>query len=49
MTGPKPLLHRILLHMQVTVGSASSLAMVMINMLFRQWGIEARIPPSEAI
>jgi kynurenine/2-aminoadipate aminotransferase len=38
VTGPKPLISRILFHMQASVIHASSLSMVMVDHLLFKWG-----------
>ena len=38
VTGPKPLVNRIMLHMQVSVISAASLSQVVTNQLLKSWG-----------
>ena len=40
MTGPKPLVDRILLHVQVSVLHASSLSQVIISEMLDLWGVE---------
>ena len=40
MTGPKPLIDRTLLHVQVSVLHASSLSQVIISEMLDMWGIE---------
>ena len=40
VTGPKPLVNQIMLHMQVSVISAASLSQVVTNELLKQWGDE---------
>ena len=40
MTGPKPLVDRILLHVQVSVLHASSLSQVIISEMLDMWGVE---------
>ena len=38
VTGPKPLVNQIMLHMQVSVINAASLSQVVTNELLKQWG-----------
>ena len=40
MTGPKPLIDRTLLHVQVSVLHASSLSQVIISEMLDMWGVE---------
>jgi len=40
VTGPKPVIERIMLHMQVSVLHASSLSQVLVSNLLEQWGSE---------
>jgi len=40
VTGPKPIVDRVMLHMQVSVLHASSLSQVLVSNLLEQWGEE---------
>ncbi|XP_046652485.1 kynurenine/alpha-aminoadipate aminotransferase, mitochondrial-like [Daphnia pulicaria] len=40
VTGPRPLMERILYHMQVSVIHASSMSQVLVSELLKQWGVE---------
>ncbi len=40
VTGPKPLVDRLVLHMQVSVLHASALSQVLVNEMFNAWGFD---------
>ncbi len=40
ITGPKPLVDKIVLHMQVSVLHASALSQILIDEMLKQWGFD---------
>jgi len=49
VTGPKALVDKIVLHMQVSVLHASSLSQILVNSLLREWGVQGFLNHCQAV
>ncbi|XP_018415539.1 PREDICTED: kynurenine/alpha-aminoadipate aminotransferase, mitochondrial isoform X2 [Nanorana parkeri] len=49
LTGPKPLIDRIILHMQVSTLHTSSFTQIMIHQLLQKWGVEGFLEHTDRV